>query len=177
MSEKEQTQISVDKLPLIVVAISLLGLAACGVGLILNSSFSNTTGDNIFIAIGFVMLLSGAYGVCFILKKIMDTTSGLIINDEGITINVSETPAGLVKWEDIQQIEKISVKGNLYLMVIVSNPEEYIDRQSGAAKRKLASITYKTYGSPISIPLGALKMSYGEISLHIGRKLKESNNS
>ncbi len=105
------------------------------------------------------------FGLCGILiaKKLTENTPGLVINDEGITDNSSGASAGLILWKDIIEIRKIAVLNQSFLMIIVKNPEEYINRQTGLIKRRLMGINYKTYGSPINISPNGLKCNFDQL--------------
>jgi hypothetical protein len=116
------------------------------------------------------------FGICavFIAKKIFDNTAGLIIDDQGITDNSSGTSAGLILWENIQEIKKLTVFNQIFLMIIVKNPEDYINRQTGIIKRKAMELNYKQYGSPISISANGLQCNFNELYDDIQHKFIET---
>ena len=48
-------------------------------------------------------------------------------------------------------------------MVVVNNPENYIERQTNSIKRSAVTINFKSYGSPVSISANALKCNFSEL--------------
>lgn len=48
-------------------------------------------------------------------------------------------------------------------MILMNNSNDYIKRQTSVLKRKGKEISYKNYGSPISISANTLKYNSGEL--------------
>jgi len=159
------------------------------------------TGSIIFVAIGFwfvikkpvtslpvlgnstIMFIVGIisilfFGICaiFVSQKITENTPGLIINDEGITDNSSGVSAGLVLWRDISEIRKTNVFNQAFIIVIVKNPEEYIARQTNFLKKRLMTMNYKSYGSPVNISPNSLKCNFNELYLMIVKEFQSAKN-
>ncbi|MFC5978977.1 STM3941 family protein [Flavobacterium salmonis] len=126
----------------------------------------------IFIS-GISAIVFFGYTTFILLKKMPDNKPGLIINSEGIIDNSSGVSAGIVLWKDIIEISTANVMNQKFLMFIVKNPEEYINRQNGIVKRKAMEINYKTYGSPISISANTLDTNFEELYKLLQRKFKE----
>lgn len=116
------------------------------------------------------------FGLCafVVFKKLQSNKPGLVIDQSGITDNASALSAGHIPWSDIKGIRTIQMMNQQLIMVEVVNPEEYINRQSGALKRKAAEINYKSYGSPISISANALKCNFAELE-HILQSALENS--
>jgi hypothetical protein len=98
----------------------------------------------------------------------------LIINSEGIIDNSSGVSAGLVLWKDIIEITTSNVMNQKFLMFIVKNPEEYINRQNGIVKRKAMEMNYRSYGSPISISANTLDTNFEELYELLQRKFNKN---
>jgi hypothetical protein len=116
------------------------------------------------------------FGTCavFIGKKIGDKTPGLVINKQGILDNSSGVAAGLVLWTDMNEIKLTNVAGQRFIMLIVKNPEEYINRQKGFIKKKSMWMNHRFYGSPISIGSNGLKYNFYALHTTIQNKFKEN---
>jgi hypothetical protein len=108
------------------------------------------------------------------IKKLPDNKPGLIINSEGIIDNSSGVSAGLVLWKDIIEITTSNVMNQKFLMFIVKNPEEYINRQNGIVKRKAMEMNYRSYGSPISISANTLDTNFEELYELLQRKFNKN---
>ena len=126
----------------------------------------------IFI-IGLASILFFGLVAVTIFRKFSDKKPGLIISKQGITDNSSGVSAGLIPWTDIQEIKISQVMSQKFLMFIVSNPQDYLDKVTNPLKRNAMKMNYKTYGSPISISSNALKTNFNELQKLLEDKMNE----
>lgn len=108
------------------------------------------------------LLFFGGVGI-FIVIKLSDTRSGLEITDKGVMDNSSGVSAGLVRWTDVTAINETNIFGQRFLLLVVRNPDEYINRQTSALKRRGMTMNYKQIGTPISLGANALQVSFVEL--------------
>jgi hypothetical protein len=115
------------------------------------------------------------FGACLIfgIKKMADQRPGLIIDNAGIVDNSSGISGGFIPWSDIAEIRMLKTFNQKFLMLILNNPEEYINKQTSALKRKTIEINYKSYGSPVSISANALQCNFEELKNILDKKLSE----
>jgi hypothetical protein len=99
----------------------------------------------------------------FHIKKLADSRPGLIIDYRGITDNTSGISAGFIPWSDIKEFKTARILNQKFIMVVVNNPENYIERQTNSIKRSAVTINFKSYGSPVSISANALKCNFSEL--------------
>jgi len=114
-------------------------------------------------SVAFSAIIMGAVGMIFFIIKMFDKKPGLVIDSKGITDNASGVSAGFVPWEDIRHIYTTQVMNEKFILIGVSNPEKYINRQTKFLKKKAMSFNYKTYGSPISITSNGLKANHDKL--------------
>lgn len=125
---------------------------------------SSFFGKAIFMRpVGVISLLFFGYIGIGLVKKLRDDSPGLVVNAEGIIDNSSSVAAGLVVWKDVEAITTVNVMSQKFVMVIVKNPEEYINKQQGVIKKKAMGMNYASYGSPISLSANALDTSFEEL--------------
>ncbi|MDA1345431.1 MAG: hypothetical protein O3A07_07910 [Bacteroidetes bacterium] len=98
-----------------------------------------------------------------IAKKLFENKYGIKINDEGIYDNSTSINSGLIKWENIESIEKSKVVNQNFIRVIVNNPNEFIERQTNFLIRKNVETNIKKFGSPIQISANGLKIGFNEL--------------
>jgi hypothetical protein len=161
-----QIEIPLSKGKLILAFIGSIVFVALGIWLSLsppqfeNGFFSQPA---FIVASGIAAILF--FGLCafLILKKLRDNRAGLVIDKTGITDNASGISAGHIPWTDITEIKMARVLNQKFVMVIVRNPDEYINRQGNKLKRKAAEFNFKSYGSPISISANSLKYDFEEL--------------
>lgn len=120
--------------------------------------------NNIFRkSIGFLSIIFfGGMGI-LIAKKLFENKYGIKINDEGIYDNSTSINSGLIKWENIESIEKSKVVNQNFIRVIVNNPNDFINRQKNILTRKNVETNFKKFGSPIQISTNGLKIKFEEL--------------
>jgi len=116
------------------------------------------------------------FGLCtlFICKKLWDKSPGLIITDEGILDNSSGVSGGQILWVDIDNISVLKNHRQKLIMLQVKNPQAYIDKQTSGFKRKMMTLNYKMYGTPLCITSNGLKISFDELLSTLTHKLEAS---
>jgi len=162
----EQIEIPLSKNKLTLMLIGSFAFVAAGLWFVIKPpTISNPIIGNptLILTVGIAAILF--FGLCafYVAKKLPDKTPGLIINDKGVTDNSGGVSVGLIPWSDIKAITLETAANQRFLMVIVKNPDEYIDRQKGFIKKKAMQMNYNTYGSPISISANGLKCNFDEL--------------
>ena len=162
----EQIEIPLSKNKLTLMLICSLIFISLGLWFVIKPpTISNPIIGNptLILTVGIAAILF--FGLCalFIAKKLPDKTPGLIINNQGVTDNSSGVSVGLIPWDDIKEINVTNVANQKFLMLVVKNPDEYINRQKGFIKKKAMQMNYKSYGSPISISANGLKCNFNEL--------------
>jgi hypothetical protein len=135
-----------------------------------NPIFGNPT--TVFI-VGLVSIVFFGLAGFFIFKKLGDKSPGLVISDEGVFDNTSAVSAGLVPWTDVLEIRETKIANQTFINLVVKNPQEYIDRQKSAFKRKVMQINYDTYGTVIGISANGLKCDYRELKATLDKTFSE----
>jgi hypothetical protein len=116
----------------------------------------------IMIVGGASVALFGYFGVT-LFEKAFDKSPGLIISIEGVTDNSSGVSVGFVPWSDIIRVGETVVASQRFINLIVRNPQEYINRQKSAFKRKIAEKNYSMFGTAVGISTNALKIKYADL--------------
>lgn len=115
------------------------------------------------------------FGTCgiFIGRKLFDRKIGLTIDEKGITDNTNTISIGLIEWDDITGIDKVEIARTKILIIKTDKPNKYIERAKNEIYKRAMKINNKTYGSPISIISGSLKMNFSELENLIQSELKK----
>jgi hypothetical protein len=174
-TQKIEIPISKEKLKKILIA--AIVFVALGIWMVVrkptinNPLFGNPT---FVLAMGIISILFFGLSGFMIFKKLKDTKPGLVIDDTGVTDNASGVSAGHIPWADITAIKTAQVFTQKFLMIIVKNPEDYINRQTSALKRQNMKMNFKTYGSPISITANTLQYNFNDLENILRERLKNS---
>jgi uncharacterized membrane protein YobD (UPF0266 family) len=173
----QQIEIPISKKKLILMIIGSLIFVGLGVLFVMNpEKYTSPIMRNptvIFIA-GLASILFFGFCFPFIVKKLGDKSPGLIISDQGIFDNSSGVSAGQILWKDIDDILVIKIHRQRMIILQVNNPQDYIEKQTSNFKRKMMTINYKMYGTPLSMTSNGLKISFDELFTTLTNKLKAS---
>ena len=176
MNNENQIEIKLDKRKLIFMIIGSLIFIGLGTWLLIKTPTTSISLFNnpIFIKIAGILSIL-FFGLCliFLLKKLSDKKPGLIISHTGIHDNSSGISVGNISWNDIIEIRLTKVFNQKFLMIIVINPEYYINKEANIIKRKTKEINYKNYGSPISISANTLNCNFDELKDMLDKRFSE----
>ena len=91
--------------------------------------------------------------------------AGLLINEEGIVDLVSEKEnLGLIAWKDIEQIRiENSFLGGIKLLLMLKNPNEYIDGAKDWNTKKKMRLQYRKWGTPAVINIDNLDVKPNDL--------------
>ncbi len=118
------------------------------------------------------ILFFGLMGI-LISKKLFEEKVGLKVCDDGIYDNSAAIASGLIKWENIERIEKNRVFNQSFIRIYVDNPEHFINRHNSLLARKNIELNFKKYGSPIQISTSVLNIKFDELFNLLNRELKK----
>ncbi len=176
MSNEEHFEIPLSKTKMILTFLGSLMFVGLGIWFLVNPpKISNPILGNpttLFI-IGIASVLFFGLVAITIFRKFSDKKAGLIINKQGVIDNSSGVSAGEIPWKDIQEIAISQVMNQKFLMIIVKNPQEYIDKVTSPIKRNAMKMNYKSYGSPISISSNALQTNFDDLHKLLIDKMNE----
>lgn len=116
---------------------------------------------------GIASVLFFSLTLFYAVKKINDKKWGLSITKEGIVDNSSGISLGLIKWSDITGFKELNYQGTKNLVILVQNPETYLERAKGPLQRRLVNANFKLFGSPVAIAANALTIKYEQLKEHI----------
>lgn len=112
------------------------------------------------------MIIFGPFSL-FHLKQLFNSEMGLVINEQGVIDRSGPNGVGLIQWKDMTDIKIFQIKSTKILVLLVSNPEFYIEHAPGTISRKLMQMNWKLSGSPINLASAGLKCSFSELETWI----------
>lgn len=176
MTQNEQIEIPLSKNKMLLTFVGAIVFVGVGLWFLINPpKISNPIFGNptLLFIVGLASILFFGLVAVTILRKFSDKKPGLVINRQGITDNSSGVSAGLIPWTDIQEIKVLQVMNQKFLMFIVSNPQDYLEKVTNPLKRNAMKMNYKTYGSPISISSNALQTNFDDLHKLLIEKMNE----
>ena len=144
---------------------SLLFMLASGWLLVYQPAISNPVFNNPLLKYGTAVLgiLFFGFGMIYFSLKLADKKPGLIIDDDGLFDNSSAAAVGRIPWMNITRVVTTQVMNQQFLVIVVNNPEHYINEQHNAIKKKGMIYNFKHFGSPIAISAAGLKCNLREL--------------
>lgn len=176
MTQEEHIEIPLSKSKMTLTLLGSFVFVGLGMWFLINPpKISNPILGNptTLFVVGLVSILFFGAIAISAFRKFSDKKAGLIISQQGVTDNSSGVSAGLIPWTDIQKITVSQVMNQRFLLLIVRNPEEYLDKVKNPIKRNVMKANYKTYGSPISISANALDTDFDRLHQLLVEKLNE----
>ncbi len=162
----QKIEIKLSKIKILLALLGSLTFVGLGLWLVINppttSHYHHYSPTTILLA-GYASIIF--FGLCafFFIRKLPDNRPGLIIDYLGLSDNSSGVAGGQILWSDIINISVLKIQRQKFIMLQVKNPEEYINRQTNAFKRKMMEMNFKMYGSPLNITSNGLKISFDEL--------------
>ena len=119
-------------------------------------------------------ILLGILAVVILLSLVLQTVkffrkqndkAGRLINEEGIVDLVSEKEnLGLISWKDIEQIRiKNSFLGGVKLLLMLKNPDEYINGAKDWNTKKKMRLQCRKWGTPAVINIDNLEVKPNDL--------------
>jgi hypothetical protein len=116
--------------------------------------------STLLMVLGLVAIVFFGGIAILIIRKLFDQRPGIIITEEGISDNSGGISVGQILWQDIEKFEVLQIQRQRLILILVKNPQDYLERQSNGWKRKLMAMNYRQYGTPLSISTNGLKISF-----------------
>ena len=113
-------------------------------------------------AIGIVLVVLFGLCFCYYINVLIKGKPALTITEEGIIDNSSFIGAGLVRWEDIEDIDFINFSNQIFLGIFTFDPDLIVDRTSGF-KRLLNNLNKGLLETQVNIPVKILAGSLDEL--------------
>ncbi len=126
------------------------------------------------IAIFSVVFLSSTYFIYTAIQKLKDKSPGLLADADGLTYNISPLgkAIGKIRWDDIKSFKE---NEDIFITVMVKNPEHYLKRITNAHLRKQTHTRACVMkpGALLLISSHGLKCDYDELKHWLDNRLAE----
>ena len=176
MSSIDQIEIPFSKTKMVLTLLGSLVFIGLGLWFVIDPPASN---HRVFgnptrvFTVGLVSMLFFGLVCVVVIRKLVDNRPGLIIHRQGIVDNTSGVSAGLIPWGDIEDIEISQVMNQKFIMIIVNNPEFYLNKVNNPLKKNAIKMNYLSYGSPISISSNSLQTNFNDLLSLLTKKMAE----
>lgn len=121
-----------------------------------------------YVLLLFAVVSAGLFlfGLLGIVRLRKEGFVGLFISGQGINDISTGHTYGMVQWKDVYKIkiaDDMEHPGKRYIIVKVTNPEDYIDRETVSSKKRSMVLKQHYYGSPICFSNRAIQCSFDQL--------------
>jgi hypothetical protein len=116
------------------------------------------------------------FGFCllYFLLRFVKPKPSLIITDFGIVDDASALAAGLIRWDEIDNISIATFQRQRFLAVKLKDTQEFLSRQP-YIKSRMMRMNISLAGTPVCIPGTSLPMTLEELLQTIQKKQPKSS--
>jgi hypothetical protein len=116
------------------------------------------------------------FGLCLVyyVKSMFKRKPALIVNQEGLIDQSTYIGAGLVRWDEIADIDFVSFGGQTYLGIYTMDPDLIVDRSS-PFKKMLNRMNKGLLATQVNIPVKILDCSMDELVETISKYWQKAN--
>lgn len=173
-----ETRIELSKSKIVLMFLGALAFVAASIWFLTNPEKFAKVFFNLDFAVYTIAILGiSFFGLIAVLlfKKIFNSKPGILINSAGITDNSSALSAGFIPWEDISAIESKRITNQKFIIIILKNPENYLEKIQNKFKQRAMQMNYKMSNSPINISANSLKISFDDLYEVLNKALSENS--
>lgn len=163
----ERIEIYTSKKKSILMLLGSLIFVGLGIWMFINAdNFTGWRGRNqIFIqGIGVSSVLFFGFGIFVGIKRIIKSEIALIIDPKGLNVNPRKFLNEFIEWKDIQGFKEIKIRSQRILIIKVSNPNYWIEKETSTIRKKIMQFNLNINHSPFNIAAAALDISYKELN-------------
>ena len=126
--------------------------------------------------VGIVSVLFFGLGIFIGIKRLIKSEIALIIDNKGLNVNPKKSLTEFIEWDNIIGFKEIKIKSQRILIIVVKNPEKWIEKETNTFRKKLMRFNLNNYDSPFNIAAASLDISYAELNDKLNRYFKEHKN-
>lgn len=117
------------------------------------------------------------FGVCLvnIIRRLVVKRLFLIIDSRGICVDTLRAPNERIEWKYIENFTKETIGRQKFIVIRVNNPAYWIEKETGAWRRRLMKINCEYNGSPFHIATGTTQMGHDELWMLLSKRLHLAN--
>ena len=113
--------------------------------------------------IGFASILFFGLGIFVFIKRLVKSEIALVIDPIGLKVNPQKSTSESIKWEEINGFEEIKIQSTRILIISVTNPEYWLDKETNRIRKKMMQFNINNYNSPFSITTSGLNINSTEL--------------
>jgi hypothetical protein len=103
-------------------------------------------------------------GIFVGIKRLIKPEIALILDPMGINVNPKKSLTEFIPWNEIRGFEKIKIHSTRIVVIVVKNPESWLEKETSGFRKKLMRLNINNYSSPFNIAESGLDISANELN-------------
>jgi hypothetical protein len=123
-------------------------------------------GKFFFFLLSIVFIILFFFAVVSIIKLTKDDFIGMVISKEGMNDISTGHTYGMIQWKDVTAIkvlDDLEFSKRQYIVLVLDNPQVYIDRELNQTKKRSLILKFHFYGSPVCFSNRALNCTFEDL--------------
>lgn len=125
--------------------------------------------------IGGISILFFGAAIPIGIKKLITNEPALELSENHLIIEPQSNKKFVLPWNIILEFDVINIKSTKIITIKVSNPKDWIDKETNPIKRKLMQFNLNSYGTPFNIASSGLDISHKKLMELLDNFLKKNN--
>ena len=144
-------------------------MLVAGIGIIFKSFSKKPFLHPMVLPLG-ILLLLGFGALVYFARRWFANKTVLVIDDDGITDNLSSASLGFISWKDVIEIKKKKIMGRKVICIFVNNPDDYYKKATTPLQHKKLELNKANCETPLVISAKGLSVDYYTLIEIIQRK-------
>lgn len=126
----------------------------------------------LILVIGIVCIVFFGYGFIYFVRELKSRKPVLIVSDEGMMDRSTALAAGLIRWEEISDLDFVDFGGQVFLAIYTFDPELIVNRSHGL-KKLLYQINKGLIDAQVNIPVKNLDCNIEQLVQEINHRWEQ----
>ena len=175
----DRIEIYTSKKKSVLLVLASIAFVAIGVWMLLESD--NLTGwrakNPVFTRLmGIAAILFFGFGIFVGIKRLIKSEIALIIDKTGLNVNPKKSLTEFIKWNEILGFEEIKIHSTKILIIVVKNPDYWLEKETNAIRKKMMRFNINSYNSPFNIAASGIDISSNELNEKLNKYFEKYNN-
>jgi hypothetical protein len=167
----EKIEIYSSKKKAFLLLLASLAFVSAGTYMFMNAENFTSRSPLQIKGIGIISVLFFGLGIYVSIKQLIKNQLVLIIDSIGINVNPKKTE--VIQWENIKGFSETKIQNTSIVIIDVSNPNYWIEKESNGIRKKLMQFNVNSYGSPFNLSVNSMQISYDELMKTLNENLEK----
>ena len=142
--------------------LAALGFVTFGV-VLFYQGLKNSPIDIFAIGLGLISALFFGAAIPLGIKRLFNTVIELELTKDYLRVRPDSNQGFNIPWNQILEFKEVRIRGAKIILIFVTNPDRWINRELNPIKKKLMQFSYDNYGTPFNITASGMNVSHKKL--------------